>query len=68
MVSPPIEKVLRTFTKLIDKKLKQCQCTMKEILIYNNTNVDCVLKFPKTNTKDYTLQYIEHFPKNSILL
>ena len=53
------------FTKLIDKKLKRCPRTMKESLIYNNANVECVYKF-LNNTKDHRLQYIEDSPKNSI--
>ena len=42
MVSPPIYGVLWSFTKLIDKKLNGCPCTMKESLIYINKNVECV--------------------------
>ena len=42
VVSSPILGVLWSFTKLIDKKLKQYPCIMKESLIYINTNIEWV--------------------------
>ena len=44
VVSPPIYEVLRSFTKLIDKKKKTMPYTIKESLIYITTNVECAWK------------------------
>ena len=48
VISPPISEVLWNYTKLIDKKLKRYSCTMKQSLIYINTNVELVQKFKTT--------------------
>ena len=58
VVNPLVSGVLRSFTKLIDKKLERYPYTKKDNLIYINTNVEYVSKILNV-TKDHSLQYIK---------